>query len=291
MNTDKGLDKKRVGVAILLLIWIMASLYFGGFVLAAFIGIFIFIGTQEFINIMRSKGINPPFYFIIFADFSLILLAFFRLYTLLFGTVVFFAGIAFLLILFRGKDAKINDLAMTILALFYTGVFPIHVVMIRNMDSSSFSILGQDYDIGIGLVVLMFLCVAACDIGAYYCGKLWGKRPLWKEISPKKTVEGSTGGILASIIIAVIIGYFIGLDVITSVITGILVSIFAQLGDLAESMIKREAGIKDSGTVFPGHGGVLDRSDSYILTSVAGYYYYKYFVINDISAVFSVAMF
>ncbi len=290
MSTNNGLDKKRVVVAILLLAWILAGLYFGGILLALFLALFIFVGSCEFVDIARVRGMNPPLYFIIAADFFLLGLASFKMYNLLFGAFVFFAVTAFLIILFRGKKARVNDLSMTMLALVYTGVFPLHIVMIRDLNTDTFTLLGQNFNIGIGLVILMLLAVAACDIGAFYSGKLLGKHPLWKEVSPKKTIEGSTGGTIAGVLISIIIGYFIGLSFIESLITGVLISLFAQLGDLVESMIKREAGIKDSGTLFPGHGGVLDRADSYIITVVAAYYFFKHFILQDISSVLSLAV-
>lgn len=290
-GTDKKLDKKRVIVAILLLAWILGGLYFGGILLALFLALFIFVGTKEFVGIAEKQGMHLPFSYIVTANFFMLTLASLKLYNFLFGSFVFFASVAFLIILFRGAEAKINDLSSSLLGLVYTGIFPLHIVMIRDLNDTTFSILGQEHNIGIGLVMMLFLIVAACDIGAFYSGKLFGKNPLWKEVSPKKTIEGSTGGTLAGILIALIAGYFIGLNSIESIISGIIVSMAAQLGDLIESMIKREAGVKDSGNLFPGHGGVLDRSDSYIFTVVAGYYFFKHFVVQDFSAVFSTIMF
>ncbi len=287
MVADSGLGKKRVIVAVLLLAWVLAGLFYGGFILASFLALFVFIGTREFVEIARNRGMNPPFYFTVGAAFALLGIASLKEYSLLFGTFVFFAVAAFLIILFRGVKARVNDLAITMLALVYTGVFPLHMLMIRDFDARSFSVFGYEFNIGIGLVIMMFLTVAACDIGAFYSGKFFGKHALWKEVSPKKTKEGSIGGTVAGILVSVIVGCIIGLNIVISLMTGILVSLFAQLGDLVESMIKREAGIKDSGTLFPGHGGVLDRSDSYIITVVAAYYYFKYFVVNNIFATFS----
>lgn len=284
MSNNKGLDKKRVVVAVLLLAWILAGLFFGGIILALFIGLFVFVGTKEFVQIAEARGMKPPFSFVVISNFLLIGLTSLKFYDLLFGALVLISLIAFLIILFRGVEAKVNDLAITLLGLVYTGVFPLHLLMIRDIETSTFTIMGQSFNIGIGLVLLVFIIVAATDIGAFYSGKLWGKNPLWKEISPKKTIEGSVGGTITAVAISLIIGYIIGLSILNSFIIGLLISIFAQLGDLAESMIKREAGIKDSGSLFPGHGGVLDRSDSYIFTVVAGYYYFYFFLVNDVTA-------
>jgi len=273
-----GLAGKRVIVAIFLLAWVLASVFYGGIWLALFIGSFTFIGSGELVNMAKARNMNPPFRFIIFINLLLITLASFKLYNLILGTFAVSAMIAFILILFRGKDASVNDVSMTILAIIYGGLFPMHAVLIRNMDSTSFSILGKDFPIGVGFVVLTFLAVSFCDIFAFYAGTRLGKHPLWKAISPKKTIEGAIGGTTAAILISIFVGIFIGLSIVQSIIIGFILAVFAQIGDLAESMLKREVGIKDSGNIFPGHGGVLDRADSYIFTVVAGYYLFKFFI-------------
>ena len=278
MSKIGGLAGKRVIIGILLLIWIMASVFYGGVWLALFIGSFTIIGSKEFVNMAKTKNMNLPFYFIIFINLLLLAIASFKLYDLILGTFTLSAMIAFILILFRGKDARVNDISMTILAIIYGGLFPMHAVLIRNMDATEFSIFEKSFSIGVGFVVLTFLSVIACDVFAYYAGTRLGKHPLWKTISPKKTIEGAIGGTIAAILVSVFIGFFIGLSIVQSVIIGFILAAFAQIGDLAESMLKREVGIKDSGNIFPGHGGILDRADSYIFTVVVGYYLFKFFV-------------
>ena len=98
-------------------------------------------------------------------------------------------------------------------------------------------------------------------------------------------MEGAIGGTIAGILMSVLIGNFIGLSITHSLIAGFILSLTAQLGDLVESMFKREVGIKDSGTILPGHGGMLDRADSYIFTAAAGFYYFKYFVVHNLSSI------
>ncbi|MFK2825027.1 phosphatidate cytidylyltransferase [Bacillus sp. B190/17] len=106
----------------------------------------------------------------------------------------------------------------------------------------------------------------ATDSGAYFVGRSFGKRKLWPEISPKKTVEGSIGGILSAVIVACIIALLadMGTPLLKLLIATAILSIFGQLGDLAESALKRYYGVKDSGTLLPGHGGILDRTDSWL---------------------------
>lgn len=285
MSNNNKLGRKRVGVGIILLAFVLTAVIYGGFLLALLIGIFIYMGMKELVKIAEAKGLNPSFHFIVVVNFILLGLISFNQREMLLGAFALISLATFIFILFRGKNASINDITFTIMAVVYGGIFPIHVVMIRNLETVDFSILGYSFPIGVGLLLLMFLVVAACDIAAFCTGMLIGKHPLWKEISPKKTIEGSVGGTIAGVLISIAIGAIIGLSIIHSILIGFLLSITGQFGDLSESMLKREVGIKDSGNVFPGHGGVLDRSDSYIFTAVTGYYYFKFFLLSDMSSV------
>lgn len=104
----------------------------------------------------------------------------------------------------------------------------------------------------------------ATDSGAYFIGKATGKRKLWPEISPNKTVEGSLGGVVCALIVAILFGLFADMNatVLTLMAITVILSIFGQLGDLVQSAFKRHFNVKDSGNILPGHGGILDRFDS-----------------------------
>ncbi len=115
------------------------------------------------------------------------------------------------------------------------------------------------------LVLLLLLLVWGADIGAYFAGRRWGQAKLLPAVSPGKTVAGAVGGSLASIMIAAVAALFMEqppLMMAYFLFVGFVVSWISILGDLAESLFKRRAGVKDSGTLLPGHGGVLDRIDS-----------------------------
>jgi phosphatidate cytidylyltransferase len=123
------------------------------------------------------------------------------------------------------------------------------------------------------LVYFVALTTWAGDIGAYYVGSRLGRRPLAPRVSPKKTVEGALGGVAATVLIAILGSAWVWprLPVATAIWVGGLLAVVGMVGDLAESVVKRAAGVKDSGTIIPGHGGILDRLDSVIFCVPALY--------------------
>ena len=130
------------------------------------------------------------------------------------------------------------------------------------------------------MVWLSFIAAFGCDTGAYFAGVTLGKHKLIPALSPKKTIEGSVGGILTATVLALLYGLWVqksfvleGVNVLLLCgLTGFFGSFLAQIGDLAASAMKRMTGIKDFGNLIPGHGGVLDRFDSVILTAPVVYY-------------------
>jgi phosphatidate cytidylyltransferase len=127
---------------------------------------------------------------------------------------------------------------------------------------------------GLMVTFLAFSCIWAADIGGYCMGKWLGRTRL-SDISPKKTVEGALWGVLGSILVAELGAWYLNWPYweITGALLGMLIGIVSLLGDLTESMMKRDAGVKDSGELIPGHGGILDRTDSYVFTAPLVYYF------------------
>jgi phosphatidate cytidylyltransferase len=126
-----------------------------------------------------------------------------------------------------------------------------------------------------GFVITLMAClmIVASDIGSYLIGRRFGRLPL-SPISPGKTVEGALGGLAAAVVVGVVFALWMQwpLAILSGGLLGALVALFALVGDLTESMMKRDAGVKDSGDALPGHGGILDRIDSYLFTPAVVYY-------------------
>ena len=159
------------------------------------------------------------------------------------------------------------------MGIIYAGwAFGRYLVLIRDMKI-------DNMEIGVELIFLFIAIIWSGDTGAYATGRLLGRHKLIPAISPGKTIEGAMGGLFFGILGGIAIKYVFLPKVIALhhiIILGILLGIIGQIGDLGESLLKRNANMKDSGNLIPGHGGVLDRCDSMILTAPVFYYYLKY---------------
>ncbi len=276
-NTKRILTGFTMGIIAL---W---CLLYGGIALLILISIFVYLGSKEYVSILENKGFYPSLKVILFSDAIFAMLCYFNRFDLVALAFTICSISAFLWVLFRGRQPYIANVSTTILGFVYGGWFPFHLLLVRGLNADNyqgFLKLNIQND-GLGYVIFLFITILLTDTGCYYFGKKFGKHPLSPIISPKKTVEGSIGGAICAIVGAVIMGHFIHLGLYSSLFLGFLCTLFAQLGDLAESLIKRDAGVKDSGSILPGHGGFLDRSDSYVLTIPVVFYYLKYFVVSN----------
>ncbi len=262
----------------------MSCIILGGVALLVLLGFVIYFASKEYVKILEHKGFYPSLKIILASEAILALITFFDRveYVALALTLCTFAS--FMWVLFRGRQPYIANVATTILGFVYCGYFPLHLLLLRDMSSAQ-------YHDGLGFVVMMFTSILLTDVGCYYAGTRFGKHKLAPVVSPNKTIEGSVGGALSAVVGALIVGYFIGVEWYIAVLAGLICTVFAQIGDLCESLIKRDAGVKDSGNSLPGHGGFLDRSDSFIFTIPIMYYFCKYFVfssdlINNIKGLF-----
>ena len=183
-------------------------------------------------------------------------------------------------LLLQPKSGTISDIAASIFGLFYLGFLPSYWIKLRalqpSINDSSYGLISfENFSNSSGLYLTLISCllIVASDIGSYFIGKSFGKNAL-SPISPSKTIEGLIGGITCSVFVATLFALVLNWEspLIVGFLYGILVSLMALVGDLIESMMKRDAKLKDSGTFLPGHGGILDRIDSYIFTPSVIYY-------------------
>jgi phosphatidate cytidylyltransferase len=150
--------------------------------------------------------------------------------------------------------------SLTVVAVFYVGVLLGHLTLLRHLHH------------GAWWVFAALVMTWAYDTGAYFAGRFLGTHSFMAHVSPKKTVEGVLGGLVLAGLAGLVLVPTVGLPAYTAVPLGFVVGVVAQIGDLIESMIKRQVGVKDSGTIIPGHGGLLDRIDSLLLTGALVYY-------------------
>ena len=130
-------------------------------------------------------------------------------------------------------------------------------------DSAPLAVLGAER----GWIVLLIVAVWSYDTGAFLVGRRFGRERFLQHISPSKTYAGLVGGIVATTVVVGIVLFGLGASPLHAIVLGPLVALAAQAGDLAESMLKRAANAKDSGTLIPGHGGILDRVDSFLFAA------------------------
>ncbi len=166
----------------------------------------------------------------------------------------------------HGGGRTAPPLFLAIVGGLYVGALYPYLALLRNTAG------------GVGLLLLMLLTVMAGDSGAYFVGRSLGRTKLAPGVSPGKTVEGAVAYVASSVVAAVILRTPLGVawSAGAAVVFAVLLSIMAQLGDLAESALKRVAAVKDSGWLFPGHGGLLDRGDSLVFAAVFAYYYSRW---------------
>ena len=259
----------RLITGILIGILVLSCVIAGGIPLMLLVMYVAYIGSKEYVHILEKKGFRPFLHLIIVADICFVILTALKRFDLVPVVLTFGTIAAFTLVLCKGRQP-------------YIGWLPCFVILLRqlNMDAS-LGFFSIKMNSGLGFLVLLFFTILMTDVGGYVFGSKFGKTPLAPVVSPKKTVEGAVGGSLLAIITALIIGFIIHIEWYQALIAGILITAFAQIGDLSESLIKRDAGVKDSGNSLPGHGGFLDRADSYLFSTPVAYFYFNYFVASN----------
>ncbi|MFH0855308.1 MAG: phosphatidate cytidylyltransferase [Candidatus Omnitrophota bacterium] len=256
---------KRVATSILL-ISMIAGVIFVDWLCGLVVTLFIIGGLYEFFSMLDKKGISAYKYFGIGLGMVIPLSIMFR-FELTKGWEFLFIVLALLfLILMQFKRRKnsgaIVDISTTIFGIIYVSWFFSFLIKIRYLEG------------GLGLLaVVVLLITKSGDIGAYLVGSRFGKNLLFARVSPNKTVEGAIGGLIFNILVALFCKPFLGFSYFHIIFLAVCMGLLGQLGDLSESLIKRDCEVKDSGKIFPGMGGVLDEIDSLLFVAPAFYFY------------------
>lgn len=184
--------------------------------------------------------------------------------------------ITLLIELFRNKGSATLNISGTTWGFFYPSVFFSFHILIRELPKS----LDLDYAVGGRWILFMLVTIWICDTAAYFVGSAVGKQKLYQRVSPHKTVEGAIAGFIFAIITAYFfhVIYIKTLSLTHCLIIGAIIGVMSQIGDLVESLFKRDAGVKDSSGILPGHGGFLDRFDAPLFMAPLMYLYLRFVV-------------
>jgi phosphatidate cytidylyltransferase len=259
--------RTRVLSATVILAVVSWAVWFGGWWMYGFAFIIALIGGYEYFRMM-GRGKYAPSLFVVLAFVLL-----FFLNVLLTSLDIVIPGFALLLMvsislqMFRsGSSSPTLDWGLSVAGGIYVGALLVHLVYLRSLPD------------GLAWTALAILTTWISDSGAFFLGRAFGRHKLAPRLSPGKTWEGIVGGVIGGLLAGGVIGglcmqWLGSIGVVNGLIVGLLVSIVAPFGDLAISMLKREAQVKDSGSLIPGHGGMLDRTDSIMFVVVTTYYY------------------
>lgn len=265
MNIQEGKENLgklflRIITGVILIFIVLLLILSGTLPLFFLIFIFLFFSLWEYLRILYNTGfiVNPHLIFVIDLIFFPFIIFFphLRFSLLMLMTLIFFL----LSFLSAEKRKGFNFLSSATFSIFYLVIPSTLFYQIRAL-------------FGLKHTIFLLGCVIFFDSFSYFAGNLFGKRKIWERVSQNKTLEGFLGGLLSVIIFSIIFSLFFKENILKNIIPGIFISIFAFFGDLWESMLKREMGIKDSSNILPGHGGFLDRIDSLLLSI---YFYFLY---------------
>ena len=249
----------------------------GGLAFTGFVGLQVTLGLMEFYRMMRGKGLEPDARLGILAGLGVLWVALHP-----HGSQGPLLATAFVLLVLAlslrraPRPLQVESMAVTLFGVLYVGWLSSHFVLLRELPWQ----VGRAYQDGASFVLLAFFLTWSCDTGAYTVGRLFGRNRPWVQISPRKSVEGSFGGLAFAVAAAFVARAWFApyLTLRDAAVLGLLVGVFAQVGDLVESLLKRDAQHGDSSDMIPGHGGILDRFDSLYFGAPIVYYYLKLLV-------------
>ena len=268
---------QRFLVALVLLpigLWVI---HLGGLPFAVVIALLVGIAAWEFARLFQAGGWQPSRILTVVGVLLLLGARFFEnleVEAALLALIVLVSMAYHMAAYERGRDESGTDFALTLAGVLYMGFLGGYFLSLRNLPDGKWWVL----------VVLPAIWFA--DSGAYFIGRRFGRRPFSPRLSPKKTWEGYLGGVLMGVVGTALLtlalqssaGSNSAVTVLRSALVGGVLAVVAPLGDLGESMIKRQVGMKDSGNLLPGHGGAFDRIDSWLWAAPIGYYLVRWLI-------------
>lgn len=286
MSAESGSRKTRyISAAVGIPVGLGACL-FSPLLFSLLAGVLITIGMVEFYAMARTRGLAPHSIIGASCSVAICMIAWVgRPLTLLYALAASAIIVCTFAMARSARDAMAN-IAVTVFGIIYVGWFCSHIIMLRRLPLE-----GGDASInfgGAGYVIMLLVLLWLGDSGAFFVGTAWGRHKLIPAVSPNKTVEGSIGGFAMTLIGAMLIkdtgrlldnfGVALFPDLGTGgyLLVGAGIAVAGQVGDLCESYLKRDAGLKDTGNLLPGHGGFLDRFDSLMFAAPLFYFFLKF---------------
>ncbi len=280
----------RLATAAVLIPFVLWAVAQGGLIYLAIVLVIGLLAQHEFYGLIIGKGAKPIESVGLAFGAAVVMLAHFG--TEYQAMLVMTATLLSLMVAQLGKNEiheAMASISGTFFGVFYVAWLLSHAVLLRKFDAAAAAhqnpallvTLGITPETGIFLMVFALVAVVLCDAGAYFAGRAWGRRKLAPEISPNKSVEGALGGIIAGVLAGLVTKFLFdtfrpdwsaALPWSVSIIFGFVLCVVGIVGDLVESLLKRDAEVKDTGALLPGMGGILDRIDAHLLGLPSMYY-------------------
>jgi phosphatidate cytidylyltransferase len=262
-----SLRTRTISAAIMLPV-VLAAIIIGGDLFAILVALVLGVATFEFAQLMKQGGFRPALFFCWGFALTGVLVARFPDEAWLRPAITGLLGAALVWQLFQqDRTAPTADWALTIAGGLYIGWMGGHLIALRNVPE------------GLQWLLMALLITWFADSGAYIFGSNWGRHKLAPWLSPGKTIEGTVAGWLTGILTGGVVAALLGQGVAHGLLLGVLIGVASPLGDLGISMMKRQVGAKDTSRLIPGHGGVLDRIDSVLVTVTVAFYYTSWVIL------------
>jgi len=274
--------RQRVLSAVIFVPILFVSIWFGNPWFSVVVAIAALLGVIEFYALVARREWHPLTFFGTLWTLFFIFNAYYapkyssnNIYILVTSALIASAvalSLVWVLVSRSSGEKVMVSWAASVAGIFYMGWLLSYWVLIMNSYGGDWN--GRDW------VILALFSTFAVDTSAYFIGRAWGRHKMAPTVSPGKTWEGAIGGLVGAIVAVVALALILDIDISYSemVVVGVLIAVFAQLGDLAESKLKRSMGAKEASNLIPGHGGILDRLDSIVFTGVVVYYCLRWFI-------------